>query len=104
MPRNDVIWYTMKDHPTLGFHTDLLKREIALMPKLGMEYYQFYPGPFDSVPDDPDPKVVEEIVKLAKRHGVRVGDYSGNELPVLHPLQRIPQHAGESSAVGHQGR
>jgi len=77
MPRNDVIWYTMKDHPSFGFHTDILKREIALMPKIGMEYYQIFPGPFDSVPDDPDPKVVKEIVKLAKQHGVRVGDYSG---------------------------
>jgi hypothetical protein len=24
----DVVWYTMKDHPTLGFHLDLLRREL----------------------------------------------------------------------------
>jgi hypothetical protein len=77
MPRGDIVWYTMKDHPTLNFHTDLLKRELALMPKIGMEYYQLFPGVFDCVPGDPDPKVVDDIVKTAKRHGVRVGDYSG---------------------------
>ena len=77
MPHGDIVWYTMKDHPTLAFHTDLLKRELALMPKLGMEYYQVFPGAFDSVPGDPDPKVVDDIVKFAKQHGVRIGDYSG---------------------------
>ena len=42
--RGDVIFYTMKDNPTLSLHVDLLKRELALMPKLGMEYYQVFPG------------------------------------------------------------
>lgn len=80
MPRGDVVFYTMKDHPSLSFHTDLMKRDLALAPKLGMEYYQLFPGPFDSVPDDPDPKVVDDIMKVAKQHGVRVGDYSGTSL------------------------
>ena len=39
--RGDVIFYTMKDNPTLSLHVDLLRRELALMPRLGMEYYQF---------------------------------------------------------------
>jgi hypothetical protein len=75
--RGDAVFHTMKDHPSLGFHLDLMKRELDLTPRLGMEYYQLFPGPFDSVPGDPDPKVVDEIVALAKQRGVRVGDYSG---------------------------
>jgi hypothetical protein len=82
---NKGVFYTMKDHPTLSFNHDLLKREIALIPKLGMEYYQLWTGPFDSVPDDPDPAFVHEIVAFAKKHGVRVGDYSGaNEMFCFH--------------------
>lgn len=70
------VFYTMKDHPTLSFNQDLLKREIELMPKIGMEYYQLWTGPFDSVPGDPDPKFVHEAVKFARQRGVRIGDYS----------------------------
>ncbi len=70
------VFHTMKDHPTLSFNQDLLKREIELMPKLGMEYYQLWTGPFDSVPGDPDPKFVHEVVKFARQRGVRIGDYS----------------------------
>jgi hypothetical protein len=77
MVQGDVVFYTMKDHPTLSFNADLLKREIALLPQIGMEYYQVWTGPFDSVPGDPDPKFVKEIVDFAAKHGVRVGDYSG---------------------------
>ncbi len=77
MPRGDVIFYTMRDHPSFSFNIDLLKREIELMPKLGIEYYQVFPGPFDSVPGDPDPKAVREMVEFARKHGVRIGDYSG---------------------------
>lgn len=75
----DIVWYTMRDHPSLSFNQDLMKREIALMEKLGMEYYQVFPGPFDSVPGDPDPNVVKDIVAYAKRRHMRVGDYSASE-------------------------
>jgi hypothetical protein len=77
MPHGDIVFQTMKDHPSLGFHLDLMKSELALASQLGMEFYQLFPGPFDSVPGDPEPKDVDEIVKVAKQHGVRVGDYSG---------------------------
>lgn len=71
------VFYTMADHPTLGFNLDLLRREIALMPELGIEYYQLFPGVFDWVPDDPKPSDVREIVSYANKHGVKIGDYSG---------------------------
>ncbi len=77
MPTGGVIWYTYKDHPTLSFHTDLMKREFELMPRLGMEYYQVFPGVFDWVPDDPDRDTVRELVAFANKNSVRVGDYSG---------------------------
>ena len=77
MPDDKMIFYTMKDHPTLSFNLDILRRELSLMPELGMEYYQVWTGPFDSVPNDPNPEAVKEIVKFAKSKGVRIGDYSG---------------------------
>jgi len=77
---NDGVFYTMKDHATLSYNHDLLKREIELMPKLGMEYYQLWTGPFDSVPGDPDPKFVDEIVRFGRRLGVRIGDYSSTNI------------------------
>lgn len=76
-PRGGVIFYTMKDHPTLRDHSDLLERELALMPKLGVEYYQVFPGVFDWAPDDPSAQEVERLMDVARRNGVRMGDYSG---------------------------
>lgn len=85
MPREDIIFYTFKDHPTLSLNQDLLWKELALMPKFGMEYYQLWPGPFDSVPGDPDPEFVRKTVAYARRHGMRIGDYSSvNMIFCLH--------------------
>lgn len=75
--QNGAIFYTMKDHPTLSVHQDIMKREISLLPKLGMEYYQIFPGVFDWTPNDPKPEVIEGLVSHAKKSGVRIGDYSG---------------------------
>lgn len=74
---SDTVFYTMKDHPTLRDNTDLLERDLALMPKLGMEYYQVFPGVFDWGPDDPSPQQVDHFMEVARQHGVRMGDYSG---------------------------
>jgi hypothetical protein len=83
--RGDVVYYTMKDNPTLGFHLNLLRRELALMPKLGMEYCQVFPGVFDWVADDPSPETVKEMMDYARSLGVRMGDYSAsNSLFVAH--------------------
>lgn len=76
-PSRGVIFYTMNDHPTLGRNTALLKRELDLMPELGLEYYQVFPGVFDWAPDDPKPQVVDELMDHARSLGVRMGDYSG---------------------------
>ena len=77
MPRDGIVWYTYKDHPTLSRNLDLLKRDLELMPKLGIEYYQVFPGIFDWGAGDPEPAVVHEIVQYAHEKGVRIGDYSG---------------------------
>lgn len=77
MPREGMVWYTYKDHPTLSFNIDLMKRELDLMPQLGMEFYQVFPGVFDWVADDPDRDVVRELVRYGNERGVRIGDYSG---------------------------
>ena len=77
MPVGDVIFPTYKDHPTFGFNLDLLEREIDLLPRIGMEYYQVFPGVFDWVPEDPKPENIRNIVKYGADRGVRIGDYSG---------------------------
>ena len=74
---NNWVFYSMKDHPTLTFHRDILKRELSLMPKLGIEFYCVYPGVFDWGPDDPSDRQVKEAMDWARQNGVRMGDYSG---------------------------
>jgi hypothetical protein len=74
---NDWVFYTMKDHPTLTMHRDILKRELELMPKLGVEFYQVFPGVFDWGPNDPSDQQVKEAMEWARGNGVRMGDYSG---------------------------
>jgi hypothetical protein len=76
-PRGGVVWASMKDHPTLCGNTDLLERELALMPRLGVEHYQVFPGVFDWGPDDPPAAQVDHLMDVARSHGVRMGDYSG---------------------------
>lgn len=73
----DWVFYCLQDQPSLCAHRDLLKRELALMPRLGMEYYQVFPGVFDWGPDDPSPAMVHETVGWARANGLRMGDYSG---------------------------
>lgn len=80
-----IVFYTYKDQPTLNFNVDLLKREIDLMPKLGIEYYQVFPGNFDWGPNDPSPENVHSLMQYAREHGVRMGGYSAtNRLFVAH--------------------
>ncbi|HIJ72859.1 MAG TPA: hypothetical protein HPP83_02050 [Candidatus Hydrogenedentes bacterium] len=90
-----VVWYTYKDHPTLCFNTDLMKRHIEMLARLNIEYYNLLPGVFDWGPDDPKPEVVQDMVAHAKRCGVRVGDYSGASYVV-------PLHFNDyENSVGH---
>src|SRR5580704_13092963 len=49
------------------------------MQRLGMEYYQLFPGVFDWVPGDPEPKVVDQLVQDARKRHLRLGDYSACE-------------------------
>ena len=47
------------------------------MPKLGVEFYQVFPGVFDWGPNDPSDEQVREAMDWARQNGVRMGDYSG---------------------------
>lgn len=71
------VFYTMKDHPTLSMNRDILKEELRLLPKLGIEYYQVFPGEFDWGPNDPSEEQVREAMDWARENGIRMGDYSG---------------------------
>ena len=74
---NNWVYYSMKNNPTLTFHRELLKRELELMPKLGVEFYCVYPGVFEWGPNDPSDDQVKEAMGWARQNGVRMGDYSG---------------------------
>src|SRR3974390_3611000 len=71
----NTVFYTMKDPPTLAFNTDLVERDLALMTKLGMEYYQVFPGAFEWPPNDSRSEV-DRLVRIAHDRGLRIGDYS----------------------------
>jgi hypothetical protein len=92
---NNWIFYTMKDHPTLTLNRDILKEELRLMPKLGIEFYQVFPGTFDWGPDDPSEAQVREAMDWARENGVRMGDYSGcNAVFCAHYNQHLQSLAG----------
>ncbi|HQK92165.1 MAG TPA: hypothetical protein PLD23_01595 [Armatimonadota bacterium] len=73
----DWVFYSMRDHPTLTMNRELLRGELRLSARLGLEYYQVFPGVFDWGPDDPSPEMVREAVEWAHDEGIRMGDYSG---------------------------
>jgi hypothetical protein len=73
--RDGIVFYSMKDQPTLAFHTDLVERDLVLMPKLGMEYYQVFPGAFEWPSDNPRSEI-DRLVRKARDRGLRIGDYS----------------------------
>ncbi|MHB0998632.1 MAG: hypothetical protein ACYC27_05240 [Armatimonadota bacterium] len=75
-PEKGYVFYTMKDHPTLNYNTDLFKRDLLVMRKLGIDYLQVFPGIFDWVPGDPDPKVVKDLMDFSRKNGMHTGDYS----------------------------
>ncbi len=70
-----IIFYTQRDQPLFSANTDLVKQDLDLMPKLGMEYYQAFPGVFEWASDDPKSEV-EKLVNFARERGLRIGDYS----------------------------
>jgi hypothetical protein len=70
-----IIFYTQRDQPLFSANTDLVKQDLDLMTKLGMEYYQSFPGVFEWVPDDPKSEV-DKLVSFARERGLRIGDYS----------------------------
>jgi hypothetical protein len=74
---NNWIYYTMKNQPTLTFHREMMKEDLRLVPKLGVEFYQVFPGVFDWGPNDPSEEQVREVMGWARESGIRVGDYSG---------------------------
>jgi len=86
----DIIFYTMQDQPLLSFNTHLVEQDLALMAKLGMEYYQVFPGVFEWASDDPKSEV-DRLVGFARERGVRIGDYSGTSY-VYSPHFNFPRN------------
>ena len=73
----DIIYYTMKDQPTLRYNSELLKRDVDILSSIDFDYLHIFPGVFDWVEGDPADKVVRDYVQYANSKGVHTGDYSG---------------------------
>lgn len=74
--RDGRIFYTMHDNPTLSLSPELLEEELKLMAELGVEYYQVFEGVFDWPDDKRTGPAYRRLRQLAKRRGVRIGDYA----------------------------
>ncbi len=53
----------------------VVERDLDLISRLGMEYYQVFPGVFEWRPNDPK-SAVDSLVTFAHSRGLRIGDYS----------------------------
>ena len=104
MPRGDVVWYTMKDHPTLRFqHRSPETRDrVDAETRNGVLPVVSRAVRLRARRSGPQGRGRHREVRQAARRSRR--RLLGNERTVLRPLQRVPQLAGESSAVGNQAR
>ena len=71
----DIVFYSSWDQPLLSAQPDLVEKDLNLMTRLGMEYYQAFPGVFEWGPNDPK-LAVDRLVRFAHERGLRIGDYS----------------------------
>ncbi len=73
--RDGLIFYSMRDNPTLGLNAKLLEEDIRICGELGIEYFQVFEGVFDWPDEARTGEALRRLTKLAKPLGVRLGDY-----------------------------
>lgn len=79
--RDGLIFYSMRDNPTLGLNPKLLEEDIRICGELGIEYFQVFEGVFDWLDEAKTGEALLRLTKLAKPLGVRLGDYAGLDGP-----------------------
>jgi len=73
--RDNRIFYSMYDNPTIALNPDLLEEDIRLMAKIGVEYLQLFEGEFDWPDQRKTAANMRRLYKLARKLGIRLGDY-----------------------------
>ncbi|WP_353125993.1 hypothetical protein [Parapedobacter pyrenivorans] len=89
--RDNRIFYSMYDNPTIGLNPELVEEDLRLNAELGIEYYQVFEGVFDWPDEEQTGKNMERLQAMAKSLGVRMGDYTvpqGLYCPHYNYLQR----------------
>ncbi len=73
--RDGLVFYSMRDNPTLSLSPELLEEDIRICGELGIEYFQVFEGVFDWPDEAKAGEALRKLTKLAKPLGVRLGDY-----------------------------
>lgn len=74
--RDNRIFYSMYDNPTIGLNPELVEEDLRLNAELGIEYYQVFEGVFDWPDEEQTGKNMERLQALARSLDVRMGDYT----------------------------
>ncbi|HCN84236.1 MAG TPA: hypothetical protein DIT07_11545 [Sphingobacteriaceae bacterium] len=74
--RDGRIFYSMYDNPTLALHPDLVKEDLQLCAKTGIEYYQVFEGVFDWPDKEKTGASLLKLQNEARNLHVRMGDYA----------------------------
>ncbi len=75
--RDGLVFYSMRDNPTLSLSPELLEEDIRICGELGIEYFQVFEGVFDWPDEAKAGEALRRLTKLAKPLGVKLGDYVG---------------------------
>jgi hypothetical protein len=79
--RDGLVFYSMRDNPTLGLNPELLEEDIRICGEIGIEYFQVFEGVFDWPDEAKTGAALRRLTGLAKPLGVRLGDYVGLDGP-----------------------
>ncbi len=74
--RDGRIFYSMYDNPTVALHPELVKEDLQLCAKTGIEYYQVFEGVFDWPDEVKTGTSLLGLQKEAHHLNVRMGDYA----------------------------
>lgn len=73
--RENRVFYSMYDNPTVALSPDLVKQDLDLLNELGIEYYQVFEGVFDWPDEERAGKNMVQLQQYAKSLDVKMGDY-----------------------------
>ncbi|MHB1483462.1 MAG: alpha-amylase family protein [Saccharofermentanales bacterium] len=73
--RENMIFYSMYDNPTLTMDIETIYKEIDLCEELGIEYYQLFEGVFDWIYPEKTRAALEKLAKYAASKDIKIGDY-----------------------------